>query len=175
MTSLLNVLGHLKIWNLSSSVSGSCNQNKVYVLINYFISFCLLLYQTVLFEFQKEKWNKHWKVIHVTMLLSNFKSRKRASLLPALFFLFVLLSNPAAANDDDDDYIENVDDSEDVDDLKNCFSLVDESSWSRILSLHRRSGVLDFRLNNTGLRVITCLRGKKNFLHKSHLIRARRI
>ena len=110
-------------------------------------------------------------MIQITMLLSNFKSRKRGSLLPVYVLLVVLLSHPAAANDDDndnDDYNENVEnenveDAEDVDDLKNCFSLVDESSWSRILSLDRRSGVLDFHLNNTGPRVLTCLQGKKNF------------
>ena len=99
--------------------------------------------------------------------MANFKNRKRGWLLPALILIIVILSSAlqASAADYDGDDVDDADYSSDADLTstsapKNCFSTVNESTWSNILTLDRRSGILDVRLNNSGRQFLTCVEGK---------------
>lgn len=95
--------------------------------------------------------------------------RAFALFLRLVIVVTILTSNPASAVADvDEDYLS----SDDVDDVNlstatptNCVALVDVTSWQKILTLDRRSGVLDVRLNNVNNNVITCLIGKIMMAH----------
>ena len=105
------------------------------------------------------------KLLTATMTLNNFKRRKRRLCCHATFavvILVLLLNQSSVAAASDEDY-----DEEEINLAPNlnCFSLVDENSWSRILRLDHSNGVLTVQLNNTGPRVITCLQGKVVYLY----------
>ena len=98
--------------------------------------------------------------------MANFKNRKRGWLLPALVLVIIFSSAlQVSAADYDGDDADDADYSSDADLTstsapKNCFSTVNESTWSNILTLDRRSGILDVRLNNAGRQFLTCVEGK---------------
>ena len=100
--------------------------------------------------------------------MANFKNRKRGWLLPALVLVIIVIFSSAlqaSAADYDGDDDDGADYSSDADltstsPPKNCFSTVNESTWSNILTLDRRSGILDVRLNNSGRQFLTCVEGK---------------
>ena len=71
----------------------------------------------------------------------------RNLLLPLLFLLtYEVQSKPQSAN-------------EKVAGFSNCFSLVDDASWSRIIRYDPKIASLKIFVNETGPRVLTCLQG----------------